>query len=204
MALSKLEKAMGTYILGFTPPGRKALEIAFIAAVKGGQMAGRAALPLAARALPPVARAAVNPYVGVPLAAAAGTYALQEYAEESGLQAQQVAVTEQATEQALAFLTGAIPKGRRIQKSAYNKAVSVAMKAVKASSYQGRKGTISNAKKTFGTVAKTVSKAKKGRKLSAKGVTGVIKRSISGMFKPKAKRRTSSTPGKAQYTFRTN
>ena len=78
------------------------------------------------------------------------------------------------------------------------------MKAVRKSAKGGQPGTLTNAKKTFGQVSKAVSKARKGGKLSPKGVTGVIKRSIAGMFKPKAKRRTSSTPGKAQYTFRTN
>lgn len=189
------------YILGRTLP-KGTTRMAGKAILAAAVGAGRAAAPLVARgavaAAPPLARAAVNPYIGVPLAVGAGGYALQQYAEESGLQAQQVAATEQAREQTLAYLTEAIPKGRRVQKSAYNKAVSVAMKAVKASSYQGRKGTISNAKKTFGTVAKTVSKAKKGRKLSAKGVTGVIKRSIRGIFKPKAKKRTSN---KGSYTI---
>jgi len=57
---------------------------------------------------------------------------------------------------------------------------------------------LSNAKKTFGQVSKAVSRAKKGGKLSPKGVTGVIKRSISGMFKPKPKKRSSS---KGSYTL---
>jgi len=189
---------MATYILGFTPTGRKALQIAFIAAVKGGQMAGRAGLPLAARALPPVARAVANPYVGIPLGLAAGGYATQQYAEESGLQ-EEVNV---ARDEALRYFSEDVPAaGRAFKKrrrSAYNSAMAKAMKAVKASTKGGPKGTLSNAKKTFGQVSKAVSKARKGGKLSPKGVTGVIKRSISGMFKPKAKRRTSS---KGSYTL---
>jgi len=78
--------------------------------------------------------------------------------------------------------------------------MSKAMAAVKKSTKGGPKGTLSNAKKTFGQVSKAVSKASKGGKLSPKGVTGVIKRSISGLFKPKAKRRTSTT--KTTYTYR--
>jgi len=196
MALSKLEKAMGTYILGFTPAGRKAMQVAFVAAVKGGQMAGRAALPVAARALPPAARALAYPPIGVPLAVGAGGYAAQQYFEESGIQ-EDVNV---ATERALAFIEEEGPKRSRKVKSAYNKAVSKAMKAVKASAKGGPKGKLTNAKKTFGQVSKAVSKARKGGKLSPKGVTGVIKRSISGLFtKPKPKRRTAR---KGSYTVR--
>jgi len=102
------------------------------------------------------------------------------------------------------FLEEDVPKAGKKRKSVYNKAMAKAMKAVKASTKGGPKGKFTNAKKTFGTVSKAVSKASKGGKLSTKGVTGVIKRSISGLFKPKAKRRTSSTTSKATYTFRTD
>jgi len=193
---------MATYILGFTPTGRKALQVAFIAAVKGGQMAGRVGLPLAARAVPPIARAVANPYVGVPLAAAAGTYGAQQYFEQSGIQ-EDVNV---ARDEALRYFAEDVPAaGRKTKKrvrSTYNRAMSKAMAAVKKSTKGGPKGTLTNAKKTFGQVSKAVSRARKGGKLSPKGVTGVIKRSIRGLFKPKVKRRTSSTPGKATYTFR--
>jgi len=178
------------------------------AALAAAVTAGRAASPLVARgavaAAPPLARAAVNPYVGLPLAAAAGTYGLQQYLEESGQQeAQNVRVAE-----LMGFLEEDVPKAgrafRKRRRSVYNSAVSKAMKAIKASAKGGPKGKFTNAKKTFGQVSKAVSKASKGGKLSPKGVTGVIKRSISGLFKPKAKRRTSSTTSKATYTFRTN
>jgi hypothetical protein len=192
MALSKLEKAMGTYILGFTPAGRKAMQIAFVAAVKGGEMAGRAALPVAARALPPVARALAYPPVGVPLAVGAAGYGAQQYFEESGIQ-EDVNV---ARDQALAFIAEEGPKRSRRVKSAYNKAVSKAMKAVKASTKGGPKGALTNAKKTFGQVSKAVSKARKGGKLSAKGVTGVIKRSITGIFKKPVAKPKKKAPRK--------
>jgi len=199
MALSKLEKAMATYILGFTPAGRKALQVAFIAAVKGGQMAGRVGLPLAARAAPPVARAVANPYVGVPLGLAAAGYGSQQYFEESGIQED----VNLARDEALRYFSEDVPKAgrafRKRRRSVYNQAMAKAMAAVKKSTKGGPKGKLTNAKKTFGTVSKAVSRAKKGGKLSPKGITGVIKRSISGMFKPKAKRRTSSS---TTYTFR--
>jgi len=203
MALSSLEKALATalgleiYKSGTTIAlSKKAVQAAFVLAVKSGQIVGRGALPVAARGLPAVARTIANPYVGVPLAAAAGTYGLQQYLEESGQQeAQNVRVAE-----LMRFLEEDVPKAGKKRKSIYNKAMAKAMKAVKASAKGGPKGKFTNAKKTFGQVSKAVSKASKGGKLSPKGVTGVIKRSISGMFKPKAKRRTSTT--KTTYTYR--
>jgi hypothetical protein len=195
MAFSDLEKIMYSYIVGRALPkgttrmGAKALLAAAV-------QTGRALSPYAVRAGPPLARAAVNPYVGVPLAAATGTYMLQEELERAGVQ-EDVNV---ARDKFLASLQPTAVKAKKRVRSTYNRAVSKAMKAVKASTKGGPKGTISNAKKTFGTVSKAVSKARKGGKLSPKGVTGVVKRAVSGIFKPKAKRRTST---KGSYTITT-
>jgi len=203
MAFSDFEKVMYSYIVGRALP-KGTTRMAAKATLATVVTAGRAVSPYLARgavaAAPPVARAIANPYVGVPLGLAAGGYATQQYLEESGQQeAQNVRVAE-----LMRYLEEDVPttgrKTRKKIKSTYNKAVSKAMKAVKKSTKGGPKGTLSNAKKTFGQVSKAVSKAKKGGKLSPKGVTGVIKRSISGLFKPKAKRRTSTT--KTTYTFR--
>jgi len=200
MALSDLEAAAIGYITGRVVP-KGTTKMAAKAMLAAAVTAGRAAAPYVARgavaAAPPIGRAVASPYVGLPLAAAAGTYGLQQYLEESGEQeAQNVRVAE-----LMRFLEEDVPKAGKKRKSVYNKAVSKAMKAVKASTKGGPKGKLTSAKKTFGTVSKAVSRAKKGGKLSPKGVTGVIKRSISGLFKPKAKRRTSTKP---TYTFRTN
>ena len=199
MAISDYDKAVYGYIVGrLAPKGitRKALQAAVVAAVT----TGRAVSPYVARgavaAAPPVARALANPYIGVPLAVGAGGYAAQQYFEESGIQ-EEVNV---ARDQFLATLQPTAVKAKKRIRSTYNRAVSKAMKAVKKSTKGGPKGTLTNAKKTFGQVAKAVSKARKGGKLSPKGVTGVVKRSISGMFKAKPKRRTSSS--KTTYTYR--
>jgi hypothetical protein len=199
MAFSDLEKIMYGYIVGRALP-KGTTRMAAKATLAAAVTAGRAASPYLARgavaAAPPLARAAVNPYIGVPLAVGAGGYALQQYAEESGLQ-EDINI---ARDQFLASLMPAAVKAKKRQRSIYNSAMAKAMKAVKASTKGGPKGTLSNAKKTFGQVSKAVSRAKKGDKLSPKGVTGVIKRSISGMFKPKPKKRSSST--KTTYTYR--
>jgi len=199
MAISDYDKAVYGYVVGkLAPKGitRKAAQAAVVAAVT----AGRAVSPYVARgavaAAPPIARAVANPYIGVPLALGAGGYAAQQYFEESGIQ-EEVNV---ARDEFLAALGPTARKYKKKRTSMYNKAVSKAMKAVKKSTKGGPKGMLTNAQKTFGQVSKAVSKARKGGKLSPKGVTGVIKRSISGMFKPKPKRRTSS---KGSYTITT-
>jgi hypothetical protein len=83
-------------------------------------------------------------------------------------------------------------KGKR-KKSKYNRAVSAAMKAVKASTKGGKKGVISAPKTVFKTVSKAVSKVNKGAKVSSKGVTGIAARAarkILGKPKKKPKKRS--------------
>jgi hypothetical protein len=60
--------------------------------------------------------------------------------------------------------------------SSFNKAISAGMKAVRSSKFMGKKGNISNSKRAFATVTKTVSGMKKGRKRPTKGVRGAIAR----------------------------
>ena len=87
-------------------------------------------------------------------------------------------------------------------KSKYNKAVSAGMKAVKASAKGGKKGTISNPKSTFKTVAKVASKISKGVKVSPIGISGIAAtaaRKIYGKVK-KSKKKTKKRG--ATYTYR--
>ena len=82
---------------------------------------------------------------------------------------------------------------RKRKKSKYNRAVSAAMKAVKASTKGGKKGVISAPKTVFKTVSKAVSKVNKGAKVSTKGVTGIAARAarkILGRGKKKPKKRS--------------
>ena len=60
----------------------------------------------------------------------------------------------------------------------HNRAVKAGMAAVKRSKFGGKKGTISNAKTTFGTVNKTISMLKKGRKAPKSGIKGTIAKSV--------------------------
>ena len=76
-------------------------------------------------------------------------------------------------------ITRGVPKVAKRKVSKYSKAIKMGMSAVKASKFNGAKGKISNAKTTFAKVNKVASAVKKGKKVSAKGVTGVIKRAVS-------------------------
>jgi len=63
-----------------------------------------------------------------------------------------------------------VPSKRKKVMTKFNKAVKEGMKIVKASTSYGKKGTISNSKKAFSAVTKTVSKARKGAKAPKKGI----------------------------------
>jgi hypothetical protein len=68
-----------------------------------------------------------------------------------------------------------IPRAKpKRRKTTYNKSVSAGMKAVKASTSYGKKGTINNAKKAFAAVSKTASKINKGAKVAKSGITRKI------------------------------
>ena len=69
-----------------------------------------------------------------------------------------------------AIETALVPSKRKKAMTKFNKAVKEGMKIVKSSKSYGKKNTINNSKKAFAAVTKTVSKARKGGKLAAKGV----------------------------------
>tara|TARA_Y100000401_G_C8306709_1_gene217393 strand:- start:254 stop:892 length:639 start_codon:yes stop_codon:yes gene_type:complete len=60
----------------------------------------------------------------------------------------------------------------------HNRNVKLAMKSVKNSKFGGPKGKLNNPRATFSKVNKTISRIKKGAKVSRKGITGVIARAI--------------------------
>ena len=71
-----------------------------------------------------------------------------------------------------------IQKSGKRSRSKFNKAVSAGMSAVRSSTSYGKKGTINNAKRAFSAVTKVASKVNRGKKVSAKGVTGTIARAV--------------------------
>ena len=74
-------------------------------------------------------------------------------------------------------------KTRKKAKSKFNKAVSAGMKAAKASTSYGKKGTINNAKKAFAAVTKEASKINKGAKVAKKGIRRKIGLAIKKVLK---------------------
>ena len=72
---------------------------------------------------------------------------------------------------------------RKKVKSKFNKAVSAGMKAAKASTSYGKKGTINNAKKAFTAVTKEASKINKGAKVAKSGIRRKIGLAIKKVLK---------------------
>lgn len=72
---------------------------------------------------------------------------------------------------------------RKKVKSKFNKAVSAGMKAAKASTSYGKKGTINNAKKAFTAVTKEASKISKGGKVAKSGIKRKIGLAIKKVLK---------------------
>jgi len=140
-----------------------------VAAVPAASV-GRAALPLA-----------YNPYVA---GTALGLGALQTEmgqdllaaSAESGKDTRRSLDMELFNLQAMGEFKAKRAK-KRVNKFA--KAVGAGVKAVKASSYQGAKKTLTNPKKTFAAVTKVASKINAGKKVAKKGATGVISKAVS-------------------------
>ena len=180
MAFSKLEKAMGLLIgLDIARPGTS-------------RQAAKAAVNLIARGTvavaPRVATAGTGLIQANPVAAGIGLGlgALQtgpgqdllEMASERGRS------DRVRFEQAITDLTmRTIPKARKKTTSKFNQSIKAGMKAAKASTSYGAKGTINNAKKAFTAVTKTASKINKGGKVAKKGVLRKIGLAIKKVLK---------------------
>lgn len=86
-----------------------------------------------------------------------------------------------------AIETVIVPSKRKKAMTKFNRAVKEGMKIAKSSTSYGKKGTISNSKKAFSAVTKTVAKARKGGKAPVKGVLRKIflkAKGIIGKRKP--------------------
>jgi hypothetical protein len=163
MAFSNLEKAMALVIgIDIATPGfsRAALKATI-----------RAIAPLATRtAAAGTGLAAANPVLA---GTALGLGALQTQPGQQLLSdVSDIGRRDRiALENAIAQLTQVtIPKAKKRSKSKFNKMVSAGMKAIKASTSYGKKGTVSNAKKAFSVVTKAASAVTKGHKLPKSGI----------------------------------
>ena len=200
MAFSTLEKALALAVgLDIAKPGtsRKAA-LAAARAIGRGTVA---ASPIIGRSAASIA--AANPIstgVGLGLGALATPpgQALLESAAERGaadrIRAQQAVdlwVYENITRPAQMgadiatspqFASAVRTKARK-KVSKYNKAVKAGMSAVRASKFSGKKGTISNAKTAFKQVNRVASAVNRGKKVSSKGISGVIARAARKVLK---------------------
>jgi CHASE2 domain-containing sensor protein len=180
MAFSNLEKAMALVIgLDIARPGtsRKAAKAAV-------SLIGRSGMVLAPRA----AAASTGLVAANPITAGVGL-GLGALQTDPGQQLLDMAAERGRSdrvkfEQALTDLTMVTaPKARKKARSKFNKAVSAGMKAAKASTSYGKKGTLNNAKKAFTAVTKEASRLNKGAKLAPKGVRRKIGLAIKKVLK---------------------
>ena len=182
---------LAIYSTGAAVGAKNSAKFAAYAAKKGIQLAGVGA----ARAAPVVAStAAANPLVA---GTALGLGALATQPGQQLLDAAAVrgAADRIAAQQAIdeAVFRATVLPGRQLETavtspvfkpavkrkvSKYSRAIKAGMAAVKASKFNGKKGTISNAKTTFAKVNKVASAVNKGKKVASKGITGVIKRAV--------------------------
>ena len=98
---------------------------------------------------------------------------------------------------AQALETVIVPTKRKKAMTKFNRAVKEGMKIVRSSTSYGKKGTISNPKKAFSAVTKSVSKARKGGKLSAKGVLRKVQQKAKQILGKEVRRRKKYGKGPA-------
>jgi len=195
-----LEVAIAAYGLGRILPAGST-RAAVRATIPKLVRAGRVVAPVAGRTV--AALAAANPVstglgLGASFLASGPGQTLLQSAEERGaadrIRAQQALdlwVYENITRpQEFAAETLASPQFAsgvksiaRKKLSKYNKAVKASMAAVKASKFSGKKGTISSPKTVFKAVNRVASAINKGKKVSSKGISGVIARASRKILK---------------------
>tara|TARA_B110000438_G_scaffold281600_1_gene307916 strand:- start:846 stop:1508 length:663 start_codon:yes stop_codon:yes gene_type:complete len=206
-------KDLALYTTGAVIGVTRSRKFAAYAAKKGIQLAGIGAR----QAVVPAARGALalgtglvrrNPYVataiGLGAAQQAGAFSAQEqYIEDEinrrMMQAEQTFDTAQAITQRPNFSNEVVAVAKR-KASKYNKAIKAGMKAVKSSTSNGAKGKIKVPKVAFKAVSKVASAVNRGKKVSSKGLTGTIKRAVSGVLGKKPVRRKRA-PSKGSYTI---
>ena len=190
MAISREEAAMYAYITGrVLPKGttRTAFKALVGTAIRAAQLVAPVAGRAAATGIPAAAGLAAS--YPVTTGAALGTgflatppgQAVLDMAEAQGREDRiRFNAALDLLGEKLETPEGRASAGRFVRRktSKYNKAIKGGMAAVKASSFIGKKGTVSNAKKAFTTVSKVTSKVNKGKKVSTKGVTGLIARTV--------------------------
>ena len=191
-----LEVAIGAYGLGrILPPGstRAAVTAAVKGIVRGGRLIARPTASTVARTGLGVGRtlAGLSPAGRLVLGGLTVAEAYERGLLDAPIERSREIFTDafvEGIERTAPFMPDQGPpegfegfgagKPRKKKTTKYNRAVKAGMAAVKASKFGGKKGTLSNPKRTFGRVNKVASSMNKGKKVGTKGETGTIRRAI--------------------------
>jgi len=184
MAFSKLEKVLLAKLgidVARSPVSRK---VAYKLALAGARLVAPATVPIAS---------ALSPYAPIAAGAALGGYALQTdpgqqllaAAEERGRQ------DRLRFERLLQDTIALAPIKRKRRMSKFNQSVKKGMSMLKSSPSYGKKGSISNAKKAFSAVTKTVSKVMRGKPKPKTGVLKKVAAAAAKIMTPKPSGRTA-------------
>ena len=180
--LTRLEKAL---IFAYTGE---------IVAPGATRAVGRAILAGGVRAAPPLARAAglTNPLalgtgLGYAVTQTPQGQDLLMQAEERGRQDR--LMVDRTIQDLLYGTKEKVVRGSKKAPSKFNKAVSSGLKAIKASTSYGKKGTISNAKKAFTVATKHASAAFRGKKKPKSGPSKVAYTAAKKVYKDEILRR---------------
>jgi hypothetical protein len=187
-----LEVAIAAYGLGRVLPAgstRAAVTAAVKGVVRGGRLIARPTASTVARTGLGVGRtiAGLSPAGRVILGGLTLAEAYERGLLDAPIERSQEVFADtiaEGIERTRPFMPDTVPEGfqgfRRPKKkpTKHNRAVKAGMAAVKKSKFNGKKGTIINAKTAFGTVNKTISNAKKGKKAPKSGIKRTIYNSI--------------------------
>ena len=208
-------KDLALYTTGAVIGVTRSKKFVAYAAKKGIQLAAitgrRAAIPVARGALA-LGSGLVrrNPYVstaiGLGAAQQAGAFDEQEQFIEDEINRRLMSTrgafdTAQDIMNRPNFGNEVIAVGKR-KVSKYNRAVKAGMKAIKNSTSNGAKGKIKVPKAAFKQVNRIASAVNRGKKVSAKGVSGTIKRAITGVLGKKPVRRKRPAPKKTKLNIK--
>lgn len=110
-----------------------------------------------------------------------GVTAIRERVDPILEEAAQMTTTAYPTGPGISALPFTLPVFKKRAPSAFNKAVSAGMKAIKKSTSYGGKGKIKPAKKAFSVVVKLASAKKKKKKAPKKGIRRLIWNAMKGL-----------------------
>lgn len=164
--------------------GRKALKASASAIIAGGRGAYRIVAPAVARGAPAVGRTLLrrSPYIAGALAGKE-IFDRREEIYDDIVNYQPPLPYVDASDFSSLQMAGVKTGSRSTPLSAFNKAVKKGVAILKASSSNGKKGTLKDPKKALSQVSKIASSLNKGKKVTGTGIKKKIVSGIKGFFK---------------------